>query len=136
MVIRDIMNKDIKLVSANTTVREAADKMASTGVGFLPVGDNDELKGTITDRDIVLNAIAKGKDPDQTKLQDILSPSVYACDEDRDVEEVAQMMNEKQVRRMPITNSENRLVGVVSIGDMAQHLSPETAGRILKGVTA
>lgn len=136
MVIKDIMNQQTQLIGTDTTVKEAAEKMENTGVGFLPVGDNDELKGTLTDRDIVLKAIAKGKNPEQTRVQDILSPSLLYCREDQDVEEVARNMNEQQVRRMPIVNADKRMVGVVSIGDMAQHLSPETAGQVLRGVTA
>ena len=135
MDIKSIMNRDIKLVSGKTTVKEAAEKMEKSGVGFLPVGENDVVEGTLTDRDIVLNAIAKGKDPAQTQIHDIMHPTVRACHEDKDVEEVARMMNEERVRRMPIIDGENRLVGVVSIGDMAQHLRPETAGEVLRGVT-
>lgn len=136
MNIKDIMNRDVKLVSAQTTLKEAAETMDSTNVGFLPIGDNDELKGTLTDRDIVVNAIAKGKDPQQTKVSEILSPSVLCCREDQDVEEVARSMNEQQVRRMPIVDADKHLVGVVSIGDLAQHLSADMAGQVLKGVTA
>lgn len=135
MIIKDIMNKDVKLVSGQTTVKDAAETMDSTNVGFLPIGDNDQLMGTLTDRDIVVNAIARGKDPQQTKVADILDPSLICCQQDEDVEEVARTMSDRQVRRVPIVDADKHLVGVVSIGDLAQHLSPDRAGEVFRAVT-
>lgn len=136
MNIKDIMTSDADLVSLSTTVREAAEKMESKGIGFLPVGDNDELKGTLTDRDIVRRVVAAGKDISQTTIGEIFTDQVLYCREDQDVDEVARNMSEQQVRRLPVVNADKRLVGVVTIGDMAQHLSAETAGQVLAGVTA
>ena len=136
MKIKDIMNPQTNLLSSGASVREAAEKMESTGVGFLPVGDTDQLRGTLTDRDIVLRAVAKGKDIDKINVEEILTTSILYCREDQDVDEVARDMAKQQVRRMPVVNEDQRLVGIVTIGDMAQHLSKETAGDILEGVTS
>lgn len=135
MIVRDIMNQDVKLVSSQTTIQDAAEKMDSSNVGFLPIGDSDQLMGTLTDRDIVVNAIAKGKDPQRTKVADILDPALVCCQEDEDVEEVARSMSERQVRRMPIVDANKHLVGVVSVGDLAQHLSPDRVGEVFKHIT-
>lgn len=135
MKIKDIMNPDTDLVSASTTVKAAAEMMAKEGIGFLPVGEGDKLIGTITDRDIVLRVVSKGKDSSTTTVGEILTDKVLYCKEDQEVEEVARNMCEQQVRRMPVVNADKRLVGVVSIGDMAQHLNKELAGEVLQEVT-
>lgn len=136
MNIKEIMNPKTDLVSLTTTLQNAAEIMASDSVGFLLIGDGDQLAGTLTDRDIVVRGVAHHKSPDEAKVGDILTDKVLYCREDQDVEEVARNMSEQQVRRMPVVNSDKMLVGVVSIGDIAQHLSADTAGQVLKGVTA
>ena len=105
-------------------------------MGFLPVGENDRLQGTVTDRDIVVRAISKGKDPQDTSIREIMTEELVYCTEDQDVDEVARTMGEKQVRRLPVIDSDKRLVGVVTIGDMAQHLSKDNAGKVLEQVTS
>lgn len=136
MNIKEVMNPKTELVSTSTTLKEAAEKMAQSGVGFLPVGDNDELKGTLTDRDIVLRAVGKGKDAANTTVKEVLTSKVLYCRDDQDAEEVARNMSEQQVRRMPVVDASKRLVGVVSIGDLAQYLSADVAGQVLGGVTS
>lgn len=136
MNIKEIMNPSTEVISASTPLKDVGKKMADTGVGFLLVGENDKLKGTVTDRDIVLKAVGQGKDVGSTPVSDILSPDIVSCNEEQDVEEVARTMATHQVRRVPVVNGEMRLVGIVSIGDIAQHLSSETAGQVLRGVTS
>lgn len=136
MKVHEVMDEKITLVAPSTSLKEAAEKMTSDHIGFLPVGDNDRLMGTVTDRDIITRGISKGKDAQSTPVSDVFTGDLIYCYEDQDVEEVARLMGSSQVRRLPVVNSEKRLVGVISIGDMAQHLSQETAGQILADVTA
>lgn len=128
MNVKDVMNSGATLVAPTTSIKEAAEKMAQDGVGFLPVGENDRLQGTLTDRDIVVRGISKGKDAQSTPISEVFTSELVYCSEDQDVDEVARKMGENQVRRLPVINSDKRLVGVVSIGDLAQHLSQGTAG--------
>lgn len=136
MIVKDIMNQDVKLVSSDTTLKDAAQTRESTNLGFPPIGDGGHLVGTLTDREIGVNAIAKGKDPQLTKVEDILDPALICCQEDEDVEEVARSMSERQVRRMPTIDADKHLVGVVSVGDLATHLSPDRAGEVFRSVSA
>lgn len=135
MNISEIMNPEIEMISADTTLKEAAAKIERENIGFLVVGSEKELNGTLTDRDIVLRAVSKGKDMQTTTVGDILSKQVLCCENSQSVEEVARHMCDEQVRRMPVINSDKQLLGVVSIGDLAQHLKPELVGEVLKGVT-
>lgn len=136
MHVKDVMNPKATLVNPSTSIKEAAAKMEQGRVGFLPVGESDRLQGTVTDRDIVIRAISKGKDPQTTAISEVLTEELIYCTEDQDLDEVARVMGEKQVRRLPVIDADKRLVGVVSIGDMAQHLNKDTAGHVLTQVTA
>tara|TARA_R110000850_G_scaffold50228_25_gene123449 strand:- start:4254 stop:4670 length:417 start_codon:yes stop_codon:yes gene_type:complete len=135
MQVRDVMSKDPALVTPSTTIKEAAKTMANEKMGFLPVGENDRLQGTLTDRDIVLRATSEGKDAESTHVKEIYSDELFYCNEDQPLEEVAQIMGSQQVRRLPVVNTDKRFVGVISIGDVAQHINPSITGEILKDVT-
>ena len=110
--------------------------MAEKNIGFLLVGADDQLKGTLTDRDIIQRAVSKGKNIESTTVEEILTAQVLYCEADQDVDQVARNMSEQQVRRLPVVDENKRLVGVVSIGDLAQHIAKDTVGEILRGVTA
>jgi CBS domain-containing protein len=106
--------------------------MKNLNVGVLPVcGDNDRLVGMITDRDIVVRAVAEGCDPRTITVKEVMSPDVLWCFEDQDVKEAAQLMRENQVRRLVVLNHDKRLVGIVSLGDLAV----ETGDEKLSGST-
>jgi CBS domain-containing protein len=119
MKIRDIMTSDVEIVSPDTPLRDAAQRMRDTDTGFLPVGENDQLVGTLTDRDITIRAVAEGKDPNSAKVRDAMSENLVYCFDDQDSSEAAELMAEKQLRRLPILSRDKRLVGVVSLGDLA-----------------
>jgi len=119
MKIRDIMTSDVETVSPDTPLRDAAQRMRDTDTGFLPVGENDQLVGTLTDRDITIRAVAEGQDPNSAKVRDAMSENLVYCFDDQDSSEAAELMAEKQIRRLPIVNRDKRLVGVVSLGDLA-----------------
>jgi CBS domain-containing protein len=136
MNIKGIMNPNVEMISASTSLQNAAEKMAQEEMGFLLVGDMEQVKGVVTDRDIVLRAAGKGRDLSTTTIGDILTGKLLYCLEDQNVEEVANSMSEQQVRRMPVLNEQKRLVGVITIGDMAKHLKPDMVAQVLSGVTS
>lgn len=119
MNVRDCMTKKADVANPDMTISEVAKLMKRNDYGFLPVGENDRLVGVITDRDITVRAVAENKDPKTTKVRDCMTAEVLYCYDDQDVSEVAKNMGEKQVRRLPVVNRDKRLVGILSLGDMA-----------------
>jgi CBS domain-containing protein len=130
--IRDIMTRDVEVIDLNTPLIEAARKMKTLGVGLMPVRDGQVLAGMLTDRDITLRAVADGRDPRSTTVKEVMSPGVIYCLDDQDVREAASIMEDKQIRRLPVLNAEQRLVGIVSLGDLAVRTKDEPlAGAVL-----
>jgi len=134
MKISEIMTSDVQIAAPDDTIQEAARKMEEADIGFLPVGENDKLVGMLTDRDIALRAVAQGKDPKKTKVRDVMTKRVLYCTADEDVEDAASNMAELRIRRLPIVDQDKRLVGVVSIGDIAFRENPQMAGQALESV--
>jgi CBS domain-containing protein len=116
--LKDLMSRDVKVVSPDTTIDEAARTMRDGDFGMLPVGENDRMIGAISDRDIAIRAVAEGKGPG-TKVRDIMSTGICWAYEDDTVESAAKIMSERQVRRLPVVNRDKRLVGIVALGDFA-----------------
>ncbi|MES2951604.1 MAG: CBS domain-containing protein [Pseudomonadota bacterium] len=116
--LKDLMSRDVKVVSPDMSIRDAAAQMREGDFGMLPVGENDRMIGTITDRDIAIRAVAEGKD-NNTKVRDVMSEGIAWVFEDQSVEEAAKMMSERQVRRLPVVDRNKRLVGIVALGDFA-----------------
>jgi CBS domain-containing protein len=119
MQLKDVMTRQVEVISPNATLEEAARKMDDLNVGPLPVWDGEHLVGLITDRDITVRATAAGKDPRTTPVSEAMSREVLYCFEDQDVREAARLMEEQQVRRVPVLDRQNRLVGIVALGDLA-----------------
>ena len=119
MEVKQIMSREVEVIHSHIPVQTAAEKMKALDVGMLPVRDGDLLVGTVTDRDIVVRAIAGGKDPSTTEIKEILTPDVVYCFEDQDVREAAQLMQENNIRRLIVLNRDKRLAGIVSIRDLA-----------------
>lgn len=135
MLVSEIMTRDVRLAAPDWSIREAAQTMASIDSGFMPVADNDRLVGTITDRDIAVRAVAEGMGP-ETKVRDVMSKDVKYCFEDEKVSEVARNMADIQVRRLPVVNRDKRLVGVISLGDLAiDDAANEDAELALSGIS-
>ena len=128
MHVNEAMSTDVKIASPDQTIKEAASLMAEIDAGILPVGDNDRLVGMITDRDIAIRGVAKGLKPD-AKVRDVMSKEVMYCFEDQDIEDVALNMADLKVRRLPVLNREKRLVGILSLGDIAMADGPDFGGR-------
>jgi len=134
MKIREIMTRDVRVASPDDTLQLAAQLMEKDDFGALPVGENDRLVGMLSDRDIVIRAVARGLPPAQTKVRDVMSTDIKYVYEDESVEEVARNMSELQVRRLPVVNRDKRLVGIVSLGDLAV-TEPMPAGDALKSIS-
>jgi len=133
MQLREVMTKDVDIIHPDASVKEAAVRMRALDVGSLPVCDGDRLVGLVTDRDITVRATAEGRDPTKTKVRDAMTPEMVYCFEDQDVDEAARLMTEKQIRRLPVLNRDKRLVGIVSLGDLA--VDTKLGGKILKRVS-
>jgi CBS domain-containing protein len=119
MKLQDVMSRNVEVVRPDAPIQEAARKMAQFNVGPLPVCDGDRLVGMVTDRDITVRATAAGRDPKTTPIREAMTEKVIYCFEDQDVREAAQLIEEKQIRRLPVLNRDKRLVGIVSVGDLA-----------------
>jgi CBS domain-containing protein len=119
MRVSEAMTRDVRVATPGQSIRDVAKIMAEIDAGAMPVGENDRLIGMITDRDIAIRAIAQGKGPD-TPVRDVMSTEqVLYCYDDEDLDHVAKNMGDEQVRRLPVVNREKRLVGIVSLGDLA-----------------
>jgi CBS domain-containing protein len=121
MRIGEVMTRHVEVIDSNAPLREAAGKMKTLDVGLIPVCDGDILRGTLTDRDITVRGIAEGYDPSNTKVADIMSPDLAYCYEDDEIEAALNLMEKRQIRRLPVLSREKRLVGIVSLGDLAVH---------------
>ena len=116
--LKNLMSRDVKVISPDMSIQEAAREMRDGDFGMLPVGEDDRMIGTISDRDITIRAVAEGKNAG-TKVRDVMSEGVAWAYEDDSVEEAAKIMSERQVRRLPIVDRNKRLVGIVALGDFA-----------------
>jgi CBS domain-containing protein len=132
MSIRDYMTTEVEVCSPDSTIREAAEMMRQIDVGLLPVGQ-EELMGVITDRDIVIRAVADGSGPD-TPVRDVMTQDVYFCYEDDEVDDVADQMADLQVRRLPVINQDKELVGIVALADIVE-MDEDAAGDALEGIS-
>lgn len=134
MKVSEAMTKPATVANAGDSIQQAAKMMLGLDAGVLPVGEQDRLIGMITDRDITVKAIAQGKGPDAT-IRDIMTPEVKYCFDDQDVDEVTRSMAELQIRRVPVLNRAKRLVGILSLGDVAVSGKKTAAGEALHGVS-
>lgn len=134
MRISEVMCSDFKIATPETSLREAAQMMRDDDFGYLPVGDNDRLVGSVTDRDIVIRAVAEGLSAD-TPLRQVMTENVVYCFEDNDVRDAGDVMRTRQIRRLVVLNRDKRMVGVVSLGDIARDTDDEQlTGEIESGV--
>jgi CBS domain-containing protein len=134
MQVQELMTREVETIDPDSTVRDAARKMRADNLGALPVLDGGRLIGMITDRDIVVRAVAEERPGGATSVREIMSEGLYYCLEDDEVERAAQVMAEHQVRRLPVVNRERRLVGVIALADLGRsvHGAARTA---LEGVS-
>jgi CBS domain-containing protein len=135
MKISEIMSSDVETVTADQPIQEAARFMLTGDAGAIPVSDGDRLIGMVTDRDITVRAVAEGRGP-ETPVREVMTDTLLFCFDDQDVDEVAIQMSDAQVRRFPVLSREGeRLVGIVSIGDLSRSDDSDAAQVALEGVS-
>ncbi len=134
MKVSEVMTSDVATVRPDQPVREAASFMLDADAGSIPVTEGDRLIGMITDRDIAVRGIAKGYGPD-TPVRELMTNDIVCARIDDEVEEVANKMSEAQVRRLPVIDEQERLCGIVSLGDLARETDNDTAEQALEGVS-
>ena len=134
MRVSEAMTREVRIASPGQSIRDVAKIIDEINAGSIPVGDNDRLVGMITDRDITIRAVATGKGPDTPVREVMTTEQVLYCYEDEELDHVAKNMGSEQVRRLPVVNREKRLVGIVSLGDLAQN-ETRAATKAVKGVS-
>jgi CBS domain-containing protein len=136
MKVKDIMTSNVECVWPDDTLQEAALKMKEMEIGPLPVCDRLHIVGMLTDRDIAIRGVAEGRDPRSTKVSDVMTREVIRCFEDEEVEEAERLMQSRQVRRILVVNRDERLVGILSLGDLAAETgNPQRVGEVLQDVS-
>ena len=135
MQVQEIMTQPVDTIDPSTTSREAARRMRDENIGALPVRENGELIGMVTDRDIVARAVAENLLPSNTAVSTVMSQGVYYCFEDDSLEDAARIMAEHQVRRLPVLNRAQQLVGIIAIADIARSGEKEAEEEAIEGVS-
>jgi len=135
MKVSQAMHAHADWVSHDTPVSEVARIMATDDVGAVPVGRDDRLVGMITDRDIVLRVVARKRDPEKTRAEEIMTEGIVFCRADESVEDAIYLMEQKKIRRLPVIDENRRLVGMLSLGDISHSMSREMTGELVHAVT-
>lgn len=135
MKVSEVMTTEVETISADQTAREAASFMLRADAGSIPVCEGDRVVGMITDRDIAVRGVAEGRGPD-TPVSELMSDGIICAHEDENIEDVARRMSSEQVRRLPVVDAEERLIGIVSLGDLAREARSEPAHEAFEGVSA
>lgn len=135
MLVEKLMTKEVITIPPDTSLAEAARKMLNEDVGSLPVCEQRRVVGIVTDRDIAVRGVARGLDPQTTKVKDIMTKDVYSCTPDSDVQEACELMEDRQIRRLIVVNGDG-CCGIISLGDIALRLPEQESGEVLKQVSA
>ncbi len=135
MPISQVMTREVEVVSPEDTLKDAAERMRTLNVGPVPVCDGEKLVGIITDRDIVVRAVAQGMDPTETRVSQAMTDQVACVFADEDVEVAVWKMREEQIRRILVVDHDNKLVGIVSLGDIAMAMGEQEAGETLEAIS-
>lgn len=134
--VEDVMTRDVETVRPDTSLKDAAELMRTLNVGPLPVVDGEKLVGIITDRDIVVRAVAMGLDPNSSRVSDAMTSDVECVFQDEDIEVAMRKMREEQIRRILVVERNNqKLVGIVALGDIAQSIDEKAAGKTLEDIS-
>jgi CBS domain-containing protein len=136
MKVKDVMHKGAEWVDPQTPVAEVAKRMRDLDIGAIPVGENDRLVGMVTDRDIACRGVANGKDCGKLTAREVMSKGILYCNDTEDLEDALRIMEQKQVRRLPVINDKKRMVGMLSLGDIAHAASHELSGEVAAAVSA
>ena len=134
MKVKDAMHEGVTWVGPETPISELARSMRDEGIGSIPVGENDKLIGMVTDRDIAIKALADGKDPAMMTARDVMSGPILYCRTEEDIDDAARLMEMHQVRRLPVIDENKRMVGMLSLGDIASATGAELTGEVTQSV--
>jgi CBS domain-containing protein len=136
MKVKDAMHKGAEWVTPQTALADIARRMRDLDIGAIPVGENDRLIGMVTDRDIVCRGVANGQDCSKLTARDVMSKGIFYCNDSEDLEDASRIMEQKQVRRLPVLNDKKRMVGMLSLGDIGDAASHELTGEVVAAVSA
>ena len=136
MKVKSAMHKGAEWVTPETPVAQIAKKMKDLDVGSIPVGENDKLIGMVTDRDITCRAVANGRDPGKLTARDVMSKGIFYCRDDEDLDDALRIMEQRQIRRLPVIDGNKRMVGMLSFGDISHAASRELSGELLAATSA
>ena len=134
MKVSEVMTRDVQTVRSDQTAQDAANFMLDCDSGSIPVMEGDRLIGMITDRDIAVRGVAKGNGPD-TPVRELMTNDIICARENDDIEEIASKMSQAQVRRLPVVDDQEKLCGIVSLGDLSRESDEQTASQALEGVS-
>ena len=135
MKVREIMSEEVAFVAPGATLREAAEKIRDRGIGCLVVTDGNRLVGIVTDRDLTCRGLAEGRDPEVTTVGEIMSIHVSCCRDDESVVTAARQMERERIRRLPLLDREERVVGLLSLSDLARIAPHRLSGEVLEVVS-
>jgi CBS domain-containing protein len=136
MKVKDAMHKGAEWVDPQTPIGDIARTMRDLDIGAIPVGENDRLIGMVTDRDIACRGVANGAALDDLTARDVMSKGIFYCRDTEDLEDAMRIMEQRQVRRLPVINDSKRMVGMLSLGDIADAASHELSGEVIAAVSA
>jgi CBS domain-containing protein len=133
--IKDVMTRGVEVIHPDATLREAAEKMRRFNIGPVPVCDGDKLVGVVTDRDIVVRGVAMGHDPHSSRVSSVMSEDIESLPPSASLDEAAELMKDRQLRRLLVVDDAGRLVGIVSLGDLSLEAEDTTVGRTLERIS-
>lgn len=135
MKVRDIMTRKLESIPQDSTIRGAAEKMRDQDVGMLPVEQDGEIVGAVTDRDITIRATSSGADPNKTRVDMAMSTEVFSCIEDDDLQQAAEIMEKHQVRRLMVQDNSGNFTGIIALADLALHHKEKLEADVLEQVS-
>lgn len=136
MLVKEVMSKKPDYLSPDATLKEIAHEMQKRDCGFIPIGENDRLVGAVTDRDIAIRAVAKGKDPNKTTAREIMTEKVFYIFENDDLDKAAESMEKQHIHRLIVLNSQKRMTGILSLSDIARKCNDlRLCGEIIQGIS-
>lgn len=135
MKVREVMTENVQSIQNTDSVRQAAEVMKRLNVGAVPVLRGNDTVGILTDRDIVIRSVAVGRDPETTRVGEVMTGDVLSCREDQDIEEAVRIMEENQVRRLVVRDAQGRVIGIVSLGDLSMEIGEGKTGEMLRRIS-
>jgi CBS domain-containing protein len=136
MKVKEAMHNGVEWAAPQTPIPEIARRMRDLDIGAIPVGENDRLIGMVTDRDIACRAVANGADLGTLTARDVMSKGIFYCRDSEELEDALRIMEQKQVRRLPVIDDQKRMVGILSLGDIAEATPHELSGEVVAAVSA